>query len=158
MRPSLEFSKNLFSGKKVIGVEVGVDIGENANDILSNFPNIEKLYLVDVVDNIHDRFKNEVISIFFIHRPSVEAAKEFQDEYFDFVYIDANHSYQAVKDDLNAWCPKLKVGGVICGHDFSAEDIPLGLCVGAAATDFFALHGLELFTAGPDFWGIKNAK
>jgi len=156
MRPSLDFAREFLKERSVVGVEVGVDVGENAADILTNFSNLNKLYLVDVVDNIHDRFKNEKIIIFFIHKPSVEAAKEFSDSYFDFIYIDADHSYQAVKDDLNAWYPKLKVEGIICGHDFSIEDVEQKLCVAWAVTEFFTLHGLELRTAGADFWGVKR--
>jgi predicted O-methyltransferase YrrM len=43
----------------------------------------------------------------------------FSDEYFDFIYIDGNHSYDAVKDDLTKWYPKLKKGGLIAGDDYS---------------------------------------
>lgn len=49
---------------------------------------------------------------------SVEAARCFPDEYFDAVYLDANHSYEAVLADLAAWVPKIRKGGVIAGHDY----------------------------------------
>jgi len=156
MRPSLDFAKGLFGERQIEGVEVGVDIGENAADILLNWSNIAKLYLVDPVDNIHDRFNAEGNRVKFINKYSVEGAKDFVDNTLDFVYLDADHSYQAVKDDLNAWYPKLKVGGIICGHDFSIEDVEQKLCVAWAATEFFALHELELHTVGADFWGIKK--
>jgi predicted O-methyltransferase YrrM len=156
MRPSLEFAKQLFGDRKVVGVEVGVDIGENANDILTNWATLEKLSLVDNIDNIHDRFKAEGDRVTFIYKPSVEASKGFEDESLDFVYIDANHSYQSVKDDLNVWYPKLKVGGVICGHDFSIEDVATHECVAWAATEFFQLHKLALCASVADFWGVKR--
>jgi len=35
----------------------------------------------------------------------------------DFVYIDGNHNYEYVKQDMECWYPKIKPGGVICGHD-----------------------------------------
>jgi hypothetical protein len=49
---------------------------------------------------------------------SVEAAKQFEDGYFDFVYIDASHTYEAVVADLEAWYPKIRKGGMIAGHDY----------------------------------------
>lgn len=49
---------------------------------------------------------------------SSEAAKCFPDEYFDVVYLDANHSYDAVLADLAAWVPKIREGGVMAGHDY----------------------------------------
>lgn len=48
---------------------------------------------------------------------SVERSKDFPDEFFDYIYIDADHTKKAVLDDLNAWYPKVKKGGIIAGHD-----------------------------------------
>jgi hypothetical protein len=36
----------------------------------------------------------------------------------DFIYVDANHTYQAVKDDIKLWYPKVKSGGIVMGHDY----------------------------------------
>jgi hypothetical protein len=47
-----------------------------------------------------------------------QAAEQFAEESLDFVYLDANHSYLAVRADLRAWYPKVKVGGVFAGHDY----------------------------------------
>lgn len=49
--------------------------------------------------------------------PSVDAAKKFKDESLDFVFIDAGHEYDAVKEDILAWFPKVKPGGILAGHD-----------------------------------------
>jgi len=48
---------------------------------------------------------------------SAEAAKLYKDKSVDFVFIDADHSYQAVKKDIFAWLPKIRKGGFIGGHD-----------------------------------------
>jgi hypothetical protein len=50
---------------------------------------------------------------------SVPAAKSFEDEYFDWLYIDALHTREAVLDDLRAWWPKLRSGGLISGDDYA---------------------------------------
>lgn len=69
---------------------------------------------------------------------SVEAAKCFPDEYFDVVYLDANHSYEAVFADLTAWARKVRQGGAIAGHDYLDGVRPEGVFgVKRAVSDFF---------------------
>jgi len=53
-------------------------------------------------------------------------------EYADFIYIDANHSYEAVKDDIATWYPFLRVGGVMAGHDYSKRFTGLRCAVAEA--------------------------
>ena len=54
-----------------------------------------------------------------IKMESVEAAKLYEDESLDFVFIDAAHDYQNVKNDILAWYPKIKIGGKLGGHDYN---------------------------------------
>lgn len=49
---------------------------------------------------------------------SKDAAELFVDGQLEFVYIDANHSYEACLEDIGLWFPKVKHGGVIAGHDY----------------------------------------
>lgn len=49
---------------------------------------------------------------------SIDASKKFDDQSLDFVFIDASHEYEDVKSDIEAWMPKVKVGGIIAGHDY----------------------------------------
>lgn len=54
-----------------------------------------------------------------LHRGySADVAKTFANASLDFVYLDARHDYEGVKEDLHAWWDKLSVGGVYAGHDF----------------------------------------
>lgn len=60
----------------------------------------------------------------FVHRMrSIEAARNFLDGTFDLVFIDGEHTYEAVKADIEAWLPKVKDGGLICGHDRDSKDV-----------------------------------
>jgi uncharacterized Rossmann fold enzyme len=55
---------------------------------------------------------------------SVEAAEKFADESLDFVFLDADHSYEGCAEDIRAWRPKLKPDGILCGHDYDNKDYP----------------------------------
>lgn len=58
-----------------------------------------------------------------IRKPSLEAAKDYEDGSLDFVFVDASHEYEDVKDDLIAWYPKVRAGGIIAGHDINHEPV-----------------------------------
>jgi len=49
---------------------------------------------------------------------STEVASQFEDESLDTVFIDATHTYDAVKADIAAWLPKVKKGGILAGDDY----------------------------------------
>ncbi len=53
-----------------------------------------------------------------IKSTSLNAAKQFEDNSIDFVHIDASHEYKDVLDDIKAWYPKVKPGGIISGDDY----------------------------------------
>ena len=50
---------------------------------------------------------------------STEAVLKYDDKSLDFVYIDANHAYEYVKQDIELWLPKIKCGGTLAGHDYN---------------------------------------
>ncbi|HPD17894.1 MAG TPA: class I SAM-dependent methyltransferase [Planctomycetota bacterium] len=55
-----------------------------------------------------------------VHRKtSAQAAQEFPDGHFDWVFLDANHGFAGMMQDLEAWFPKVKPGGYITGHDYT---------------------------------------
>ena len=55
---------------------------------------------------------------------SLDMAKLVDDNSLDFVFIDADHRYTAVLSDIKAWAPKVKQGGIVCGHDYDFKDYP----------------------------------
>jgi methyltransferase family protein len=82
---------------------------------------------------------------------SVEAAARAEDHSFDFVYIDARHDYESVKEDLEAWCAKVRPGGILAGHDYVDGDLPQGeFYVKSAVDEFFGARGVHVqSTEGP---------
>jgi len=70
---------------------------------------------------------------------SLEAAKIFWPEFFDMVYIDANHGYQFVVNDIKAWLPLIKKGGIIAGHDYDPTHPRAKSEVKEAVNDFFGV-------------------
>jgi cephalosporin hydroxylase len=70
-----------------------------------------------------------------------EIKDQYEDESLDFVYIDANHSYDGVIKDLQDWYPKIKKGGMISGHDYEERPWP-GLV--KAVDEFFGKENIEI--------------
>ena len=123
--------------KNSICAEIGTYNGNFARKILY-FTNPQKLHLIDPwVDSWHDgaayqdkmnnryqnvlkRFNREInLGKVAIHRGySHEVCNNFEDNYFDWIYIDGNHQYEFVKKDLELYYPKIKMGGFITGDDY----------------------------------------
>jgi predicted O-methyltransferase YrrM len=54
----------------------------------------------------------------FMRMYTTEAAKLVPDDSLDFIYVDARHDYCGVREDLREWWPKLRMGGILAGHDY----------------------------------------
>lgn len=118
-----------------IGVEVGVAAGEYSEVLCSKNPQM-KLYGVDpwapyrgyrdyTKDSTFSRLYKSALekaqlftNLELVREFSPGAASMFEDESLDFVYIDANHQEPYVSQDIQAWAPKVKPGGILAGHDY----------------------------------------
>jgi len=54
---------------------------------------------------------------------SINAVKQFSDNYIDFLFIDGDHSYDAVVKDIECYLPKMKKNGIMAGHDIVKDDV-----------------------------------
>lgn len=154
------------------GVEIGVERGLYS-EILLGYSKLKKLYLVDpwkhfdgyndpcnVDDNAQQqkfeetqRRLSKFIGRFEIFRMvSNDAAKLFADNSLDFVYIDGNHLYKNVFEDINAWFFKVKKGGIIGGHDFMNDNTMTGVYgVRRAVNEFFRHWKGEIYITPEEY-------
>jgi hypothetical protein len=107
------------------GVEIGVRSGDHCKELLS-LSTIEILYGVDIlkevqIDKILEKYDNRFN---FLHMSSKNASEQFDEDTLHFIYVDAWHSYESTKEDLELWWPKLKIGGLFCGDDYMDFDCP----------------------------------
>lgn len=115
-------------------VEIGSFAGVSS-DLLARY--CKKLYCIDLWSNeagiepdkmhkaelMFDSVWNSHENIEPIQGKSKEIAEQFDDESIDMVYIDGNHSYKSVKEDILTWMPKVKPGGWVTGHDMILFDV-----------------------------------
>jgi cephalosporin hydroxylase len=102
-------------------VEVGVYYGKSALFMAEQLASIKPdatFYCVDIWEK-PVVLRNHKIE--FMQMPSVEAAALTKDGSIDFIFIDADHAYESVKQDITAWLPKIRSGGIISGHDYNEE-------------------------------------
>ena len=148
-------------GEHAKGIEIGVYRGENSFNLLDKLPGIKTLTCVDKwshydeytrypeakkgngldYENVYSDFSKKAEQygsrIEVIKKTSLEAAEMFEDETFDFVFIDANHRFKYVIQDLKAWWPKVKKGGLFSGHDYVEDKNSPRYGVTMAVNKFF---------------------
>jgi len=118
-----------------VGAEVGVAQGNHALMLCQKNPGV-KLYCVDIweryagfgeyTDRIHKYFleaqeKLKAYDTIIVKKLSMDAVKDFADNSLDFVYIDAAHDFKNVTDDVCEWAKKVRVGGIVFGHDYKSQ-------------------------------------
>lgn len=116
--------------KRATVAEIGVAEGAFSKEILE-IAEPHPFHLIDIwnSDRYHDGLLALIESKFThqinngtikIHRDfSTNAAASFDNEYFDWIYIDTDHSYETTRDELIRYAPKVKTSGIIAGHDYS---------------------------------------
>jgi hypothetical protein len=98
-----------------------------------------------------------------LQNSTLEAATLFADGYFDWIYLDATHTYAEAKKDLEAWYPKVRVGGLVSGHDYQFQHQKIGdgyvFGVRDAVDEFAAARRLRVYSTMesylPSFYFLK---
>lgn len=109
------------------GAEIGVDRGRFSEYMLTHIPDC-KLLCVDPWRwklRGESRYKSTVERLApygeqstIIRKDSFDAVQEVKDESLDFVYIDGNHVFDYVMTDIIWWAMKVRLGGMVAGHDY----------------------------------------
>lgn len=122
------------------GVEVGTDHGQYAEQLLEGVPTLnldcvdpwvaytegdqvhtqeEMDQIVKEVERRLEPYIGERTTLY--HLTSMKAVKHFEDNSLDFVFIDGNHEFSFVYEDIVEWTKKVKPGGIIAGHDYKVD-------------------------------------
>lgn len=130
-------------GPDIIGCELGTSYGFNLVYFLENLSNIKLVYAVDPYMPYHDgpsgfvpkEVMDKVKELFLINTEAYKdrikflnttgdsAHREIDDNSLDYIFIDGDHSYEAVCKDLRNYFSKVKAGGIFSGHDYSWEGV-----------------------------------
>ena len=143
-----------------VGVEIGTDRGDYARDICSRYPEV-KLFTIDpyLPYNEGKEVKTEKdMQAFYeeakaklapydceiIYKTSMEAVNQFEPESIDFVFIDGNHQYEYVYEDITEWTKRVRKGGIVCGHDY-IEDPSRKYGVIKAVNQYIEENNVDLY-------------
>jgi hypothetical protein len=160
-RPMISAAKKHFYPRQnLVGAEIGVAGGDNALSILQELP-VKKLYLIDpylpfgvgnvvwdssVLAKVAIRKLATYPQAVWLRKPSKLAVHDI--DVLDFLYIDGNHVYEAVKQDIKLYYQLMKKNGIIGGHDYT----PLTEGVVKAVNEFALKTTLEKHIVFPDWW------
>jgi len=116
------------------GAEIGVESGAYSQVLCEGNPGVH-LYSIDPWKShrgYRDHVNQKKLDGFYktakkvlapyncevVRKFSMDSVNDFKDGSLDFVYIDANHDFVNVTNDIHAWSRKVKVGGILAGHDY----------------------------------------
>lgn len=153
------------------GAEIGVFRGETSEGLLKRYPQL----LLTMVDSgwgieFRNKFEPEDVEaearsrVAFaegrykiITEKSPDCAANITNGLFDFVFIDADHTYEGVKADIDAWWPKVAPNGVLAGHDYGGRLDQKGkFGVSRAVDEFAADNKLEIDLGRSHIWVIHK--
>ena len=169
--------------RRIVGAEIGVWRGNLSRTLLARLPNL-LLYLVDAwatyepthpyarsgdscarysAQQQQDNYLTTLETVAqygpqcrVIREESIMAVNRFSDGELDFAFIDADHTLEAVRADIAAWAPKVRSGGILCGHDHgSPRDLRGVWGVSRAVGDYAAQTGRRVRVHPGHVWVVE---
>lgn len=147
-----------------VGLEIGCDIGDTTEFLLTSNPSL-MLFSIDPYENYVDwngrplneredvlRTMKNRMNVFgerfsLVRKTSDDAVNDFEENQFDFIFIDGLHTYDQLSKDCENYYKFLKPGGIFSGHDYTAI-----AGVNRAANEFAAKVNKEILTTECDVW------
>lgn len=163
----------LFTG---YGAEIGVLRGEYSQVILQfatklfcvdpykGYSNHKQVEMDEAKQTARARLEPYGVKVQFVYKTSMEAVHPFNDGLLDFVYIDGDHSWPHITQDIYWWARKIKAGGIVAGHDYFVSDWHKSVVHVLPVVDAYCkAFKLELNVTGetgvreesPSWWFIK---
>lgn len=164
------------------GAEVGVDRGLFSDFMMKNIPNLHLSGIDPWINEVYEdgnpykepqdyfnecyeesmrRLKPYIDAGTYtvIRKFSMDALKDFEDNSLDFVYIDANHDFLHVTEDIQYWLRKVKPGGILSGHDYAFYPTgKLNHVKRALQAYAMSYHLFPIFAVMYDAHGLKRDK
>lgn len=162
-----------------LGAEIGTDQGEYAEVLAQTIPQLtlfcidpwmaeayepnqqpeskedQKYFDIRYLETFARLAQYDTVNI--VRKTSMDALGEFEDNSLDFVYIDGNHDFLNVTQDMHYWFKKVRSGGILAGHDYvrypSRKFNHVQKVVNAYTS---AYHLLPVFTTAPTDQGLKR--
>lgn len=149
------------------GAEVGACFGRYSEILCQNIPGLQ-LTAIDSWDTKENTRREADLGVSgedttrklltpygatVIKAKSMDALAQVEDESLDFVFIDADHSYACVKQDITEWSKKVRKGGIVSGHDYYVFPGSGNRGVVDAVDEYVHLNGIKLMTTD---WDKKN--
>ena len=122
-----------------LGYEIGTDHGKYAQQLCEGIPGLnlfcvdpylpyiegEENHTQEEVNQIYQEAKTrlESYSVHILRQTSMQAAKGIISNQLDFVFIDGNHEYSYVLEDITERTKKVKPGGIVAGHDYKEDPV-----------------------------------
>jgi len=124
-------------------------------EVYDNYGYIEPFVMSDVEKKAR-YYLSEFIengSCFMHKKYSVDACNNFDDSSLDLVFIDANHTYDYVKEDIECWYPKIRNGGILSGHDYREPAVP---GVERAVNEYFIPISKDVEVTHNNVWYVEK--
>ena len=153
------------NGKMIeIGSLVGESLAYLAVEVINSGKNIDIFSVDAFIGNVHSvekkgnfpqwvQFQKNLSSVWDRITPvkgiSWQVAGQFEDDSIDFIFIDADHTYEGVMKDIRSYWPKLKSGGLFSGHDFKHPPVK------QAVDEFTKELGLT-YESGENSWWLRK--